>query len=81
METFLYYSPRHYLSMFKSYYVVWKREKSWKDWAGSVRLNRTMQYGNGKSISGDDGRLESLNRTMQYGNKKSNQKKVKVFRV
>ena len=55
-------------SMFKSYYVVWKRilDKVFK--MCFPCLNRTMQYGNSTLKRIENKKKEGLNRTMQYGN-------------
>ena len=34
----------------------------------SIRLNRTMQYGNLRKMKTISGEVSGLNRTMQYGN-------------
>ena len=57
---------------FKSYYVVWKRMGFLPKKTISLRLNRTMQYGNEKKIRNSGMNCSSLNRTMQYGNTKTN---------
>ena len=54
--------------MFKSYYVVWKREQFENSEPSCIRLNRTMQYGNIDTSTQGYFRTSCLNRTMQYGN-------------
>ena len=68
METIfpIFYTFGHF--GFKSYYVVWKREKVSIEYKKKKSLNRTMQYGNQTLEKSKKQNKKSLNRTMQYGN-------------
>ena len=53
---------------FKSYYVVWKLCFHFFSYSNTFCLNRTMQYGNLRTLFQQAAVQVSLNRTMQYGN-------------
>ena len=46
METNTSEDVKYTFAVFKSYYVVWKLTKAEEEHSNSLRLNRTMQYGN-----------------------------------
>ena len=68
MET-LEEAPEFQISaVFKSYYVVWKRNTPDIKNKNNISLNRTMQYGNSDFSQVYPNQTKCLNRTMQYGN-------------
>ena len=76
METFFYIVYNSTLFSFKSYYVVWKQNTAVEGEYISLRLNRTMQYGNYTADDTPGNDLKRLNRTMQYGNVPTNIKRT-----